>query len=63
MFTKVTSIVNASYDKNKNISENKNIKTNSTNNEYSKDSKKRRQSMFMMSSEKPEYIDAETVSL
>lgn len=62
MFTKI-SIVNASYDKNKNISENKNIKTNSTNNEYSKDSKKRRQSMSMLNSEKPEYIEADTVSL
>lgn len=62
MFTKI-SIVNASYDKNKNISENKNIKTNSTNNEYSKDSKKRRQSMSMLNSEKPEYIVADTVSL
>lgn len=63
MFTKVASIVNANYDKNKNISENKNIKSDSTNNEYSKDSKKRRQSMFMFNSEKPEYIEAETVSL
>ena len=60
MFTKVTSVVNANYDMNKNISENNIIDTN---NEYSKDSKERRQSMSMFNSDKPEYIEAETVSL
>lgn len=63
MFTRVNSVVNANYDMNKNISENKKFNTNNTNNEYSKDSKKRRQSMSMLNSEKPEYIEAETVSL
>lgn len=60
MITKVLSVVNANYDMNKNISDNNKI---GTNNEYSNDSKKRRQSMSMMSSDKPEYIEAETVSL
>lgn len=60
MFTKVSSVINSSYDMNKNISENDNINTN---NDYSNDSKKRRQSMSMFNSDKPEYIEAETVSL
>lgn len=60
MIIKTTSVVNGNYDMNKSISDNRNIITN---NEYSNDSKKRRQSMSMFNSDKPEYIEAETVSL
>lgn len=59
MITKVNSVVNSNYDMNKNISGN-NIDTT---NVYYKDSKERRQSSSMFNSEKPEYIEAETVSL
>ena len=60
MITNVTSVVNSTYDMNKGISDNNKIVTN---NEYSNDSKKRRQSSSMFNSDKPEYIVAETVSL
>lgn len=60
MITSVTSVVNGNYDMNKSISDNNKIVTN---NEYSKDSKERRQSSSMFNSDKPEYIEAETVSL
>ena len=60
MLTKVKSVVNGNYDMNKNISDNNKIDTN---NVYFNDSKKRRQSLYMLDSDKPEYIEAETVSL
>ena len=60
MISKTTSVVNSNYDMNKNISDNNKI---GTNNDYFNDSKKRRQSMSMFNSDKPEYIEAETVSL
>ena len=57
----IISVRNSNYDKNKDVT--KEVTPNLNGELYSKDSLERRRASFLLESDKPEYIEAETVSL